>query len=241
MERILNFRLLADGMINKEGKKIKNIYRSADVSEASEKDIEELKSKDIFNIIDLRNEEEITSLIDQKDSSFRVFNNQIIKDVKQNDISKINPTQIYDFMIKLYRESFVDTEGFKNEMEYILSLDGEAFLFHCTAGKDRTGITGAILMYILNFDTKDIVKEYLKIDPILVQYIYDKIQSFLNEISTEEELLKIKGCATVEEKFILEFIIGVKDKYKTIDKYVEEKLNLSDSKLNKLRKIYLED
>ncbi len=241
MEKILNFRLLADGMVNKKQKKIKNIYRSADVSKASDKDIEELISKGILNIIDLRNKEEITSLIDQKDSRFKVFNNKIIKDVRQNDILQINATQIYDFMIKLYRESFVDTEGFKNEMEYILSLDGEAFLFHCTAGKDRTGITGAILMYILDFDIKDIIKEYLKIDPILVQHIYDKIQSFLNEISTEEELLKIKGCATVEEKFILEFIIGVKDKYKTIDKYVEEKLNLSDSKLNKLRKIYLED
>ncbi len=240
MERILNFRLLADGMVNKDGKKIKNIYRSADVSEASDKDIEELISKDILNIIDLRNEEEMTTLIDQKDSRFKVHNNQIIKDVRQNDISKITPNLIYDFMIELYREKFVVTEGFKNEMDYILSLDGEAFLFHCTAGKDRTGITGAILMYILDFDTKDIIKEYLNIDPILVQHIYNKIQSFLCQLSTDEDLLKIKGCATVEEKFILEFIIGIKDKYSTIDNYIEEKLNLSDSKLNKLRKIYLE-
>ncbi len=241
MERILNFRLLADGMVNKEGKKIKNIYRSADISEASKKDMDYLKEKNILNIIDLRNTEEITSLISQKDSEFIVHNNKIIEDVKQNDLSKINPDLIYDFMLDLYRNKFVNTEGFKNEMEYILSLNGDAFLFHCTAGKDRTGITGAILMYILNFDTKDIITEYLKIDNILVEHIYDKIKMFLSEISTEEELLKIKGCATVEEKFILEFISGVKDNYKTIDNYIRENLNLSDSKLNKLRKIYLED
>ncbi len=241
MERILNFRLLADGMVNKEGKKIKNIYRSADVSEASKKDIDYLKDKNILNIIDLRNDEEITSLINQKDDEFIVYNNKIIEDVRQNDLSKINPDLIYDFMLNLYREKFVNTEGFKNEIEYILSLNGDTFLFHCTAGKDRTGITGAILMYILGFDSKDIINEYLKIDNILVEHIYDKIKMFLSEISTEEELLKIKGCATVEEKFILEFISGVKDNYKTIDNYIRENLNLSDSKLNKLRKIYLED
>lgn len=241
MENILNFRLLAESKRNKEGKKIKNIYRSADVSNASSKDIDFLIEKDILNIIDLRNKEEIKDVISNGNNKFKVFNNIIIDEVRQNDLSLISSNNIYNFMIDLYRNKFVISDGFKNEIKYILTLKGEPFLFHCTAGKDRTGITGALLMYILGFNLKDISEEYLKIDPLLVEFIFNKLKVYFMGISTEDELLKLKSCATVDKRFILEFENGIKSRYGTIDKYIKDKLSISDEEINYLKKIYLED
>ncbi len=59
MKNILNYREVAAGQKNKDGKEIKNIFRSADVSFASQADMDLLLESGIKNIIDLRSEEEM--------------------------------------------------------------------------------------------------------------------------------------------------------------------------------------
>jgi pimeloyl-ACP methyl ester carboxylesterase len=51
------------------------------------------------------------------------------------------------------------TTAFKTIFEYIRD-DGRPFVFHCTAGKDRTGIFGMLLLLLLGVDKNTIAKEY---------------------------------------------------------------------------------
>lgn len=51
------------------------------------------------------------------------------------------------------------TSSFQTIFDYIRN-DGLPFLFHCTAGKDRTGIIGMLILLLLGVDKNTIAKEY---------------------------------------------------------------------------------
>lgn len=239
MEKILNYRKLADGKTNEDGKQIKNIYRSADVSRGSESDCNTLATDGIKAIIDLRSKDERSKHPLLNDERFELKHNNIIDEDKQNHIADFSVAEASNMMCNLYQHTFVDTEGFKNELEYILGLNGDGFLFHCTAGKDRTGITGVILMHILGFSEEDIREEYLKIDPLLVQSISKMMEAQIKEMGIEIDTEALFDFAIVKDEFLNSFFIGVTDKYGTLDNYIEDKLKINAEQILILKQNYL--
>ncbi len=242
MEKLLNFRLLAEGMKNTEGKGIKNIYRSADPSSATVSDVNYLVENNILDIIDLRSLHEINKLPVISDERVKRVHINIIDEAKQNQMSQFKFEEMSNFMVDLYATDFVETEGFKEEMAFILGLNGSPFLFHCTAGKDRTGVTGAILMHILGFSKEQILEEYLKIDQLLVTAIKTKIMSDFEKhnIVIDEVAEKIiNDTCSVKRDFIEAFFEGVTKNYSSFDKYIEDKLKLTSEDREVLKDYYL--
>ncbi len=142
------------------------IYRFALPEEIKEGQIKFLESLNLKYIYDLRSVEETvkTGTISLKHGLTR--NIEIMDTGKQNDYSlmqTMDQSDFSQFMIDLY-EDFAKSSGFEEVMDMILKQESPKFAFHCTAGKDRTGILGAVIMFILDFNIDDIVTEYLKID-----------------------------------------------------------------------------
>lgn len=237
MERILNFRLVGEGVVNNEGKRIKNIYRSADVSHASAGDIEHLLELGINHIIDLRSAKEIEQLLSNE--NIHIENIDIIGNGNQNDVDKIEIHELAKVMIKLYQHDFIASQGFTTELEYIKSLNGAPFLFHCTAGKDRTGITGAILMHLLGFSYEDIKNEYLTIDKTLVDAMMTKALEHFDSLEPVH-YDSIRAVSSVSEAFLEAYLLGITDKYGTVDKYLESKLKVDEQLIEQLKNYYLE-
>ncbi len=241
MEKILNFRKLADGMKNVDGKKIKNIYRSADSSTASSADIEYLVENNILDIIDLRSQHEISKLMTISDERINRVHINIISEAKQNEMAKHNFDK-KNFMLDLYGDDFVVTDGFADEMAYILSLEGKGFMFHCTAGKDRTGITGAVLMHVLGFSKEQIIEEYLRIDEAIVQALREsnfKIFADRNIELTDELRQIVNDTSCIKVEFIEEYFKGINEAYGSFDTYIERKLKLTKADIEKLKEYYL--
>lgn len=236
MEQILNFRQVADGMKNNQGKSIKNLYRSADVSSASATDIDQLLDLGIKNIIDLRTKEEITNLLQCNEINIKNIN--IIDNNNQNLVDIFGISKLTEIMINLYQKEFIESDGFKQVIDYILSLGGEPVLFHCTAGKDRTGITAVILMHLLGFNYQDIKDEYLNIDEVLVNLLLNKV---LDQLKEEDVLHvdSIRAVVTVSEAFLESFLLGITDQYGTFDQYVKCKLDVDQTKIDQLKAWYL--
>lgn len=53
----------------------------------------------------------------------------------------------------------------------VLDPRGHAVLFHCAAGKDRTGVVAAIVLALLGVDRADIVADYLLTDQALADIL----------------------------------------------------------------------
>lgn len=239
MENILNFRKLAANVKNEQGQEIKNIYRSANPSVASSGDIEELLKLNINDVIDLRSLTELSDdgIIDN--SLITVKHINIIDDAKQNDIYSLGFSEAGKFMIELYENVFVETEGFKNEFDYIKSLNGKPFLFHCTAGKDRTGITGALLMHILGFNQEQIVSEYLILDQLLIDSLMSELEAKIKQFNISVDIEQLKNIVGVDKLFILSFYQGVADKYGSLDNFIAKKLKITSDEITKFKQDYL--
>ena len=170
MENILNFRTLATNQRNKNNKAIipNTIFRSGMVGLASDKDIKDMKELNITQILDFRSDDEIKKL--PQLVMFRTSSYDILSLAQNNldNFSELNPDELENHMMMLYGELFPKTKTYGRVLEEIRTLNYPNFLFHCSAGKDRTGVFGIILMMILDFDLNVIKEEYLKIEEIAI-------------------------------------------------------------------------
>ncbi len=76
-------------------------------------------------------------------------------------LKRSTPAQMHDFMVDLYRQ-FPD--NYQPQFRRFLKLAeaNETILYHCTAGKDRTGFATVLLLSALGVDRPTIIANYLE-------------------------------------------------------------------------------
>lgn len=100
-----------------------------------------------------------------------------------------------------------------------------AVLFHCTAGKDRTGITAAILLMLAGVEDIDIVADY----QVSRTYIEPLIQHLRKNYP---EMPQHTGESPAE--YIRDFMARFRERWGTVEGYFDY-LGLSDDDVGKLR------
>lgn len=98
-------------------------------------------------------------------------------------------------------------------------------LFHCTAGKDRTGITAAILLMLAGVDDLDIFADY--------QVSQTYIEALIRYLRENPNLPQHTGESPVER--ISEFMARFRERWGTVESYFDY-LGLSADEVEKLRK-----
>lgn len=69
---------------------------------------------------------------------------------------------MFDFMCDINRQFVLSqTDAYKEVFARLLADDAERVLFHCSAGKDRTGFAVAVLQMALGVSSEDIDGDYL--------------------------------------------------------------------------------
>lgn len=151
---------------------IKNnkLIRGDLLNNLTKEDIEKLVAKHkLSTIIDLRADIEVKKqkdidIPDVKYINIPIFNDNILgvtlkpKSIKDISKTEIDMKQIY---IKMLSKDCLN--NISEVIKFIMRLrDNEySVLFHCTQGKDRTGVITAILLMILGVDKKIIIDDYL--------------------------------------------------------------------------------
>jgi protein-tyrosine phosphatase len=167
-----NFRSLS-GIANKEGKKIKaqSLYRSGNFSKLSESDVKTFNSLNINTIVDFRNDEEITKdpdfiPQDQKIKTIRAtigtMDNKAMGQFMQVLSSPVfKPADVDSLMINANKNFVKSIHDYQPFFEAI-SQENTTVLFHCSAGKDRTGLASSLLLHILDVSKEEIFQDYLR-------------------------------------------------------------------------------
>ena len=80
---------------------------------------------------------------------------KLIKNIKPMD----------NYLGQIYQKVLLSTHGqkiFKTVFEKLLTLENDqALVFHCSAGKDRTGMIAALILMGLGVSDDDITRDYL--------------------------------------------------------------------------------
>ena len=244
MKRILNFRNLAKRTANIEGKIIRpnTIFRSGVLTYAAESDVKKLKKLGIHDIYDFRNDHERSLMPPLADSFFNTHSYDILEEVAQADArAYLDKTkeELDSNIIDLYSNDFVRTDKYSGAILSIANQDNPQFLFHCSAGKDRTGIFGALIMMILEFDINTIKKEYLILSKSAMRIMAREMLKKTGVNPRDVDVKKFAGVLGVFPQFIEAYLNSVLSKYDMIDDYLEDKVGVTPEIKEHFKKTYL--
>ncbi len=170
----VNFRDLG-GNVTRDSRLVRRglVFRSDHLSRLSPDDHAILQRLQLKMVCDLRSAHEQLKAPDllPDDSSIRLLSLPVrdkffdpataMKRLKAGDHSWLS----MDFLVGLYRrylDDFGPTWG--SVMSFIAAGDNLPLVFHCTGGKDRTGICAALLLKTLGVEDEQILSDHLLSD-----------------------------------------------------------------------------
>jgi protein-tyrosine phosphatase len=142
-------------------------------------------------------------------------------------------------MLRLYRKVFPSRAEFGLLVRGVLAQSTPPFLFHCTAGKDRTGIAAAILMHLLGYGLDEIYQEYMTLDPGVVEDTTREMKALAARTGRTLNADALAALTTVRSGFLDAFHDGVAERYGSIHRYLREFLGVSEDEIRTLRDRYL--
>ena len=187
MQAINNFRDFG-GYRTQNGTRLKRgvLYRSGDLSRATDADLEHITSLGIKTICDLRSEGERKREPDRMPAAkpFTFFNIPMrpIVDYHARSLGRL-----ISLMFGSERRMDYVAESYQAYREYATSYlpqlkalfrrisnpDNLPVLIHCSAGKDRTGVVSSLIQLVLGVSAETAMDDYLKTNGNLSAYTED--------------------------------------------------------------------
>ena len=257
--RLENFRDLG-GIVNIHGQTIKSglIFRSASLEHLCLRDKRELVKKyHLKHVIDLRTNVEITQKKDKiiKGVTYHhlpYLKNRLPGVTHEHDVSKkdllFNKKAREDLvrslpkMKDMYISNAESDECYANSKIIVHQvidniINGESTLYHCTAGKDRSGIISALLLCLLDVDLETIIEDYLKANnKKAMRRTLRKVKLL---ISDKELLADIQDKIEAKRENFMAYIDTVNAKYGSVENFIKG-LDVSKEKLEAFKKVILE-
>jgi protein-tyrosine phosphatase len=133
------------------------VFRSATLSHLTEEDIVALRHLGVKTVIDLRTaEEQLAHGVVSRALGARLHHIPIVGQLWIPE----DPTDAAGFLAERYVEMFLEcTDRLVEAIETIVREPGPV-LFHCMAGKDRTGVVAASILDLLEVDDQTILDDY---------------------------------------------------------------------------------
>ncbi|MCC8190493.1 MAG: tyrosine-protein phosphatase [Planctomycetes bacterium] len=141
------------------------LYRSDDLSALSDADLGRLADLGIRTVIDFRDRSEAAAAPDRFPRSVR---NRIAIPIEAGRLMRglagdsLTRTKSEGIMISVYRALINDFQAaFRDFFAVAADPEMAPVLFHCTAGKDRTGVAAALVLAGVGVEPAVIMEDYL--------------------------------------------------------------------------------
>jgi protein-tyrosine phosphatase len=256
--RLLNFQGIANfrdlgGYRTGDGKQVKwgSLYRAGTFTNSSDTDLRNLQQLNLLTLIDFRSsgekEEEPNRLPDPTgfnvveiptlDDGNKALVGEVMERIDSGNFEGFDPNLA---MIKANRQfAGTFTPQFRQFIHTVLDADGAPVVWHCSAGKDRTGFAAAILLRILDVPRDVVVQDYMASK----EHALDARRSqllLLRVFKGEEAADKLETMMGVEEAWLEAAFDEIDARWGSFDNYVSEGLELSSTDVARLRNNLLE-
>lgn len=145
-------------------------------------------------------------------------------------------------MYQLYRD-FVTTESARKGYAAFLTeiaQDTQPFIFHCFAGKDRTGFAAMLLLSLLEVDEEQIMSDYLETNRLRAAANQQMIEEMAKNGASLEQQAGVKTMLEVKADYLYTSLEEIHKQYGDVMGYVEKGLGLSYKLVEKLQNDYTE-
>lgn len=241
---IVNSRDLG-GIVNSDGKSIRSglLLRTGNLSQASDSDLACLHGDyHLTSVVDLRTKAERNGKPDRLPENVEylacpVFDEATAGITREDGTP--TPFALPD-MVHLYRAMITEPacqEALRKILMAIFThdFDSGAVLWHCTAGKDRSGIVSSLVLAALGVDRTEIMKDYaINADEFIVQAdaVYRKA---LRSGRKEPAAAAARDVFLALPKYMESAFSAIDEQFGSADAYLTEGLKIPDEVLSEFR------
>lgn len=225
------------------------LYRSDALHKLTSTDLKFMAALNLDRIIDFRSAHEKASEPDRlpaymkinyveipiHDASTRVWHESRDEFIKK--VRELDPTRyMVDTNVELATQFTPEIRTFFHELS---SAGGRPVLFHCAAGKDRTGFAAAVILRLLGVPEETVMEDYLLTN-----------QYFLPSFRLEMAALRlfrgkkfadgVLGFMKASPEYLSSAFIALEHAHGTFENYVRDGLGLTEKDIERFRRTYLE-
>jgi len=232
-----NFRDLAEPIRPQVRLRRRTLFRSDHLGALTAQDAQRIQSLGVQRVIDFRGERERLSAVCSvpgvrvRALTIEPTIVQVIAALRTSGRT-LTPADVVGHMQDTYR-GFVEhnTPRFREFFGLLLESDAPT-VFHCTAGKDRTGFAAALVLHALGASRNDILDDYLLTNQRL------KRPPGAGMGLAPEVVAVMWG---VQVEFLQAAFEAVEKDHGSLDGYLRDGLGLGDAEHRHLRALYLQD
>ena len=249
MDNSSNFRDLG-GIPTQDGRVVKwgKIYRSGKLNKLDTKDLDYFNTLGINTVVDFRDDIEVV-----KDKTRFPTNREINRirtpigdrsgnmqaELKKQIRSADQNTFDSEKFVADVMAEFIDSFAFQYQpfLDIVVDADKAPVLYHCSAGKDRTGLGTAIVLGMLGVDREVILDDFM-----MSNYYRNKdINKTLRKTSLIAKQRVTQPLLEVKESYLKAAFEAIDNKYGSMENFIEKEYGYDQKKLEVFRNKYLMD
>lgn len=226
-----NFRDIG-GVRTKDGRYVKwgKLFRTDDLAKLTEADLAYLSDIPVRSVVDFRAKDEMKMAPDrlpvsvEYDYNLNIEPGNIMGGGMEFDIDTVDFNCL---MMDMNRLLVTDSSAVNHYREFFRLLQDEdklPLMYHCSAGKDRTGMATALILYALGVDDETIMDDYLA----SAVFLADKYDKYVKQYPRIEPLM------TVKAEFLQAGIDKIREDYGSVENYLTDVLNVDPSRMQEL-------
>lgn len=250
LDHLKNFRDIG-GVKTKDGKTVRThmFIRGKTLIKLTKNDIKKLRDEyKLSSVIDLRTKKEVEEVPDEIVEDVKYFHMPILNEAcigvshekKCHSFhSLIEMPNMEDMYIKMVTDDCLD--NLVDVLRFILTMpdDNYCVVFHCTAGKDRTGVVAALILAFLGVDRETIVQDYIysnRFTVVKARFVYFAclLVRFNHRFAK-----KVKLSLMAKKKFIESSLDTLEQDYGSLENFFLEKLNFTAEETEKIKARFL--
>ncbi len=231
------------------GSKMKNniLFRCAKLSTLNDEDIEKIEDLNPHAIIDFRDPKEINKAPDnlskdllKKYVSLPISASTLSRMVDQKNIdgdNKFTYEKVMEESYKLYINNHKHV--WKEFIKILLKANNNPIIFHCSAGKDRTGIASFIIQKLCDNPIELIFENYLLSNELLTINAATAEQTTASK-KDDQLITKIMldTLSKVKKSYLISGINEIENQFESLENYIIQELGFTDVDIKDLKKLY---
>jgi protein-tyrosine phosphatase len=250
-DQVANFRDLG-GHTTRDGARVRHgrLFRSGHLAHATDDDVERLAELGVRRIFDFRTLGDIEA--DGRDRMPRQADHlrlpmpdhppvedlrTIIRTTSSDEMEALfGDGKAAEMMIRAAETLVRERHGpYRLFLRELSSADSFPALFHCSAGKDRAGWAGTLVLLAIGVEEEQVVEQYL-----LSNQNLESIRERLSSVADERWANLFRPFLEVRREYIEASFRAVHADWGSFDRYLHEGLGITDEERALLRDALLE-
>jgi len=156
--------------------KWRRILRADSPHRLSKQDISRLLDHGLTTVIDLRSGNEVADAPNPfaEQSQVTYQNIGVFDHLAPQTMQEDGTAEADDPLLDFYVKTLANRQAaIRNVLGAIAMAPDGTVLFHCTAGKDRTGLIAALLLGLVDVEEEDIVSDYAQTKPLIADLVLE--------------------------------------------------------------------